>query len=200
MNARITSSMTPRTFAPMRRAGLPIGLAVVQLILAYEWLVSGLNKLINPNFTVQLAGTLRQSLDGNPYGPYVTLLRAVVIPHATLFGVLTEVGEMAIGITLLAGAALWIWRPASRLAARAAGAASAALAGAAFLSLNYFLQGGSPLPWPDGANAFNEGVDIDILIPLLAVTLLVANLRAARGMAAGQRTVQRIAGVLPWAS
>jgi thiosulfate dehydrogenase (quinone) large subunit len=163
-----------------RRIGLPAGLAVVQLILAYEWLVSGINKLVNLNFTVQLAGTLRDSMSGNPYTPYVTFLRDIVLPHATLFGIFTEVGESAIGCVLLASAVLWLWRPTSQFTLYAGRAACAALAGAAFLSLNYFLQGGSPLPWIDSANAFNEGVDIDILIPLLSVTLLVANLRAVR--------------------
>jgi hypothetical protein len=47
------------------------------------------------------------------------------------------------------------------------------------ISLNYFLQGGSPLPWINPSNAFSEGVDIDILIPLLSATLLVVKLRAA---------------------
>jgi len=166
--------------AGMRRIGLPIGLCIVQLILAYEWLVSGINKLVNPNFPVQLASTLRQGMDGNPYGWYGTFLRQVVLPHASTFGVLTELGEIAIGATLLTGAVLWIWRPHSSITVLASRAASLALAGAAFLSLNYFFQGGSPLPWVNAGNAFNEGIDIDILIPLLAVTLLVANLRATR--------------------
>jgi uncharacterized membrane protein YphA (DoxX/SURF4 family) len=48
------------------RIGLPTGLCLVQLVLAYEWLVSGINKLLNPNFTVQLASTLRQNMQGNP--------------------------------------------------------------------------------------------------------------------------------------
>jgi thiosulfate dehydrogenase [quinone] large subunit len=163
---------------------VPASLAAVQLVVAYEWLVSGINKLLNPNFTVQLASTLRQSMSGNPYSSYVTFLRDVVLPHATLVGVLTELGETAIGVTLATSAVLWLWRPASRLTIYAGAAAAAALAGAAFLSLNYFLQGGSPLPWIDPANAFNEGVDIDILIPLLSASLLVSNLRAVRYLAA----------------
>lgn len=166
--------------ATMRGVGLPVALAIVQLILAYEWLVSGINKLLNMNFTVQLEGTLRSSLAGNPCGWYVDFLRSVVLPHPMLFGVLSEVGETVIGITLLVSAVLWLRRPSSTVTHYAAVAASFALAGAAFLSLNYFFQGGSPLPVINPSNAFNEGIDIDILIPLLSVTVLIANLREVK--------------------
>lgn len=163
-----------------KRIGLPASLCAVQLVLAYEWLISGINKLVNPNFTVQLAGTLRQGMDGNPYGIYVTFLRQVVLPHASIFGILTELGETAIGITLAVSAVLWLTRPHSGLTLHAGKAAVAALAGAAFLSLNYFLQGGSPMPWINPGNAFNEGVDIDILIPLVSIVLLIANVQGIR--------------------
>ncbi len=45
--------------------------------------------------------------------------------------VLTEVGETAIGLTLVAGALLWLWRPSSRITGYGALAAAAALLGAA---------------------------------------------------------------------
>ncbi len=160
------------------RAGLPVGLAVIQMVLAYEWLISGINKLINPNFTAQLASTLRDGMKGNPYGWYNSLVSAVILPHASVVGVLTEIGEFAIGITLLGSALLWLWRPSGALTRLAAGGAIIALAGGAFLSLNYFLQGGTTLPWINAANAFNEGVDIDVMIPLISVALLVSNARA----------------------
>ncbi len=67
------------------------------------------------------------------------------------------------GITLLVSAVLWIWRPLSRLTVYAGRGACLARASAAFLCLNFFFQGGSPLPWINPAHAFNEGVDIDIL-------------------------------------
>jgi thiosulfate dehydrogenase [quinone] large subunit len=184
-----------------RTSIFPTGLGLVQLALAYEWLISGINKLANPNFTVQLAGTIRQSLDGNPYSWYVAFLKAVVLPHATAIGVLTELGETAIGITLAVSAMLWLRRPYSPSTRIAGIAACAALAGAAFLSLNYFLQGGSTLPWINPGNAFNEGVDIDILIPLVSLGLLFANFRAARAAAsAAVRTPATLQRSIPWAS
>jgi hypothetical protein len=146
----------------------------------------------------ELVGT--NGMNGNPYTAYVTFLCGLVLPHAGLFGLLTEVGETAIGLTLLVSAALWLMRPASQLTLYAGKAATAALAGAAFLSLHYFLQGGSALPWINPANAFNEGVDIDILIPLLCVTLLVANLRAVRAATRRFAVLQPKSEWMSWAS
>lgn len=174
------STTTPHQTKRGHTATLPMTACVVQLILAYEWLISGIDKFINPNFTIQLAKTIASGLNGNPYGPYVALVRAIVLPNASLFGLLTEIGEVGIGATLALATVVCIWRPGTRLSVHAGLAASGALAGATFLSLNYFLQTGSPLPWVDGANAFREGIGIDILLPAIAVTLLVANLRAVR--------------------
>jgi hypothetical protein len=46
------------------------------------------------------------------------------------------------------------------------------------------------------ANAFNEGMDIDILIPLVSLGLQVANLRAVREATQHQEAHGRLA----WAS
>jgi len=102
---------TSRASEAAHRIGLPIGLCLVHLVLAYEWLVSGINKLLNPNFTVQLASTLHQNMNGNPYSWYASFLRQIVLPHASLFGVPTELGQVAIGITLVVTTALWWRRP-----------------------------------------------------------------------------------------
>jgi thiosulfate dehydrogenase [quinone] large subunit len=199
--AEPVSTESSRLGTATQRLGLPLGLCLVQLVLAYEWLVSGINKLLNPNFTVQLASTLRQNMNGNPYSWYVSFLRQIVLPHATLFGVLTELGELAIGITLVVSTVLWWRRPHGRLTLYVGGAACLALAGAVLLPLNFFFMSGSPLPWINPANAFNEGMTIDMLVPLLSVALLVANLRAVRAVA-GRLSELRAAGDgrLSWAS
>jgi thiosulfate dehydrogenase [quinone] large subunit len=185
--------------APLRRLGLPAGLAAVQIVLAYEWLLSGINKILNPNFTLQLGATLQQNISGNPYGWYSGLLRAVVLPHAGTFGILTELGEVSIGLTLLGSALLWLRRPHSRLAVIAGKVACLALAGAILLPLNFFFMSGDPVPWVNPGNAFNEGVSIDALIPLLSATLLVANLRAVR--TASRFAAQQLSRQwMPWAS
>jgi thiosulfate dehydrogenase [quinone] large subunit len=168
----------------MGRVGLPAGLAVVQLMLAYECLVSGINKLLNLNFTFQLASMLQQNMNHNPYGWYVSFLRQIVLPHASLFGLMTELGELSIGASLLVSAVLWLVRPDNRLARLTAQVACLALVGTIFLPLNFFFMSGTSMPWINPANALNEGVTIDILMPCLAATLLVANVRAVRAATA----------------
>lgn len=162
------------------RTGMALGLCIMQLILAYEWLISGVNKLLDPNFTIQLPGMLEQSMHGNPYGWYVNLLRLIVLPHATLFGLAAELGELAVGASLTVSALLWIWRPHSRLATQAGTAACFSLLGGSLLCLSYFFQNGTPLPGINTASAFNEGMTIDMLIPLLSLALLGTNLQAIR--------------------
>lgn len=180
-----TSRTGTRTTA--QAAALPFGLAVVQLILAYEWLISGLDKLFNPRFAAQLPSTLRDSLNGNPYTWYTAILRTLVLPHAGLFAPPVEAGETAIGITLLASAALWLWKPHARVTMYAGLAACCALPAAALLSLNYFFQGGTPLPWINPSGAFDAGVDLDILIPLISLVLLAANIQVLRAVRAHLR-------------
>ncbi|HEX6510542.1 MAG TPA: hypothetical protein VF221_23180 [Chloroflexota bacterium] len=196
MNAHLTSNGTieassarRQNRSPARPVGLAAGLCLVQLVLAYEWLMSGINKLLNPNFTAQLASNLQQNMTGNPYIWYAGILRQIVLPRAGVFGVLTELGELSIGVTLLASAVLWLRRPNSRLTLHVGKAACLALAGSIFLPLNFFLMSGDPIPWINSANAFNEGVSIDAFIAMLAVTLLLTNLRAVR--AATQSQIER---------
>jgi thiosulfate dehydrogenase (quinone) large subunit len=161
-----------------RAAGLPLSLYVMQLILAYEWLLSGLDKVANPSFGPQLPTVLRGSTIVNRYGWYSTFLKDVVLPHASLLAPMVELAELAIGTVLIASAALWMWQPLARLTRYVGWAACMALVGAVLLSLNYSFQQGTPLPWIDAAQAFSPGMGIDMLIALLSLPLLVANLRA----------------------
>jgi hypothetical protein len=80
-------------------------------------------------------------------------------------------------------------------------AACLALIGAIVLPLNFFFMSGDPLPWINPANAFNEGVSIDLLIPLLALPLLISNLRAVRALDGDLGRAHNPARQrLPWAS
>jgi thiosulfate dehydrogenase [quinone] large subunit len=161
-----------RAQSSLQRPGL--WLSGVQLVLAFEWLISSLNKLLAPNFDAGLLAVLQGSTHTNPYTWYSAILQRIVIPNHSLFAFATPLGEMAIGLTLTAGAVFWLLRFPPRATMFGAGMVCAALLGSAFLSLNYFFQGGTTLPWVNTSNAFTEGVDIDILIPLLSLVLLAA--------------------------
>jgi len=182
---------TMRAAVVTRRGRLPIFLSVVQAILGYEWVISGLNKLLAPRFDAHLAALLQHSTQGNPYHWYTAFLQRVVLPHHALVAPLDQWGETAIGVVLLLSAVLWLVRPRDRLTVRVAGVAALALFGAALLNVNYFLQGGAPLPWINPGNAYNPGVDIDALLPLIALALVAANVRVVRRRAAAGSMTRR---------
>ena len=165
----------PRTLAAP--AALPMGLIGMQVILAYEWLVSALDKLGNAHFGDQLESVLQQSSHNGPYGWYSSLLRQFVLPYHAIFAPLTQATELAIGLTLALSAALWLFQPTHRLTVYGTWASTAALLGSIFLSINYFFQTGYPIPWINPNNSFVPGVDINTLVALLSLLLLMANAR-----------------------
>ncbi len=184
LNAHAPGAGMPRAQSTLQRS--EIWLAGVQLILAYEWLISSLNKLFASHFDTGLLAVLQGGTHTNPYTWYSVILQRTVIPNHALIAFVTPLGEMAIALTLTAGTALWFLRPSPRATMCAAATLGAALLSSAFLSLNYFFQGGTTLPWVNTSNAFTPGVDIDIVIPLVSIVLFAACLQvllAARSAA-----------------
>jgi len=151
-----------------------IGLMAVQVFMGYEWLISGLTKVVRGGFPAGLADELRDTSEGAP-GWYVSILNHVVIPHGKAFGYLTEIGELLVGVALIGGALVWLlaWRrmPASARVATLAVVALAALAGA-FMTVNFHLADGAATPpWLLPDDVFTEGVDIDSLMTAIQVAL-----------------------------
>jgi len=153
------------------------GLALVEVAIAYEWLVSSLNKILDPRFGSGLAHELRQDLRDNPNRWYSTLLRNVVVPHTPIYATLIEIGEFLVGLGFLVGALLWLSR---RLAASAWArlltlAAMAAVAAGGLMTAAYYLNAGNTLPGLNPGNPYSEGLSIDGVLTLIAVGLLVAH-------------------------
>src|SRR5437588_265647 len=104
-----TSDTGHHVAAGTRRAGLvrirvprlPLWLCVVQAILAYEWLVSGLDKLLDRGFGAQLSALLSQSTHGNGGSLYGVIIAHLVLPNHTLFALLTPWTETSIGAMLV---------------------------------------------------------------------------------------------------
>jgi thiosulfate dehydrogenase (quinone) large subunit len=171
-------------------------LAAVQAVVACEWLVSGANKVLSGTFPQGLAGALDMSTMSNmsdmpnPNGWYVAFLHAVVLPHSVLFGYLIESAELVIGAALLAGAVLLVGQmpaagaPHHRLATEVlAVAAVAALAGT-FLCVNFhFWMGDGLIPTLNPAHPFDEGIDLDTLLPPLCLIVAIANFRLFEALA-----------------
>jgi len=156
------------------------GLATVLLLMAYEWLLSGLDKILSGGFAGGLAPNLRAALKDNPNRWYVHFVTRVIVPNAHATAVLIEAGEILVALGLIAGAAWWLIGarlPASwALALRLGGVG--ALIGSALMTANYYLLAGNTLPWLNTVNPFNEGLSIDGLLTLVALALVVVHLFA----------------------
>lgn len=159
-------------------------LAGMQGAVGVEWLVSGFNKVLSGKFPQGLGAELTNRMQGNPNGWYDHLLRDLVVPHSLAFGYLIEYVELGTGIALLCGIALLLARPRpagatqSRLeAAELAVVAAAALVGT-FLSVNFhFLMGDSLIPALAPTHPFDEGIDLDTLLPPFCLIIALANFR-----------------------
>lgn len=161
-----------------------LGLLAIQVLIGYEWFMSGLTKIVRGGFPSGLAGELTEKSEGAASW-YMSFLDSVVIPNASAFGVLIILGELAVGIALIAAAALWAFRweglgSNGRTGVLAATAASAL--GGIFMNVNFHLANGSAHPWLIPGEGFDEGVDLDSLMPAIELVLVGVNLWLLRAL------------------
>jgi hypothetical protein len=156
-----------------------IGFIVVGAFIGYEWFMSGLTKIVRGGFPSGLADELREKSEGT-VGWYRSFLDGTVIPNGNAFGILIELSELAIGVALIGAAILMLWRW-QRLSYRQELAVLAAVAIASvagiLMNVNFHLANGSPHPWLIPADGFDEGVDMDSLLPLIQLTFAVVSAR-----------------------
>ena len=170
------------------RAGL-LGLLAVEALLGYEWLMSGLTKVVRGGFPSGLADELQEKSEGAASW-YSSFLDSVVIPNGSLFGVLIIVSELAVGVALIAAAALWAFRwEKLRSQGRTALLAASITAGIGgiLMNLNFHLANGSAHPWLIPGDGFDEGVDLDSFMPAVQLVLVIVAASVWRTMR--QRTL-----------
>ena len=149
-----------------------VALLLVQIVLGYEWLVSGLTKLLNGGFPQGLARELRDMSAGAP-GWYRHFLASVVLSHGQVFGYAIEVAEVVAGAILI-GTALLLLTGRASLSSRAFGWSAVAASVAALLMVADFeLANGGGFGLSLGKDTFDEGVDLDTLLTGLQLSLLV---------------------------
>lgn len=175
-----------RTTSAIHAAQYP--LAFLQLLLGYEWLLAGADKLLLGTFPEQMGGLLQASLSGGRLpGFFATLLRGLVVPNATFFGVLIEWSEFLAGLGLFSAGLLTLLMPlfqrvrvktvvkgfiatqtlVEKLAPFAAG-------GAGMLGLSFFLLDGTPLPWFEPSIAYGGSIDTGLFLALGSLILLIS--------------------------
>lgn len=169
------SSATPESLAG--------SVCLVQIALAYEWLVSGINKVASPYFTTGLKLVLQQHVyNDERHTPYSAFLQRFVIPNAEGYAHLITWTEVLVGVVLLGSAVLWMAWPAVRLTAYAACAACVYLVAAIVMNLNYYLVDDEAVAWFNLLHAFDEGVQLDAMLLLFSLVLLGANVAALRAL------------------
>jgi thiosulfate dehydrogenase [quinone] large subunit len=155
-----------------------VGLLIVQIIIGYEWFVSGLTKIVRGDFTSGLADEMTQKLADSP-GWYAEILNSVVIPNASIFGYLIEFGELLIGIVFIGGALLWLFawdRIADRMREVSLFLVSIAAIAAIFMALNFHFANGYSHPWLLPIDSFDEGVDFDTFLVAMNTVIAVFNI------------------------
>jgi thiosulfate dehydrogenase [quinone] large subunit len=167
----VTPALSAR-FARVQPAAL--GVAVVEAVIGYEWLLSALDKILSPTFRSGLAKQVAMNMQGNPNTWWVALARSFVLPHAQLCALLAEVGELLVALGLFAGALLWASGPfpTRRWGRRLNLGVIGALLGGALMTANYYLMAGNTLPGLNPGAPFDEGLSLDGVLTLIAVGLL----------------------------
>lgn len=164
-----------------------IGLLVVTMVIGYEWLASGLVKFVRGGFPTGLAGELEEKSE-EAAGRYGSVLESVAIPNAKLFGLLIETSELLAGVVLIAGPLIWLFAW-DRIADRARMAVlfliAVAAIGGALLAINFHLANGTAHPWLIAADGFDEGIDLDSVLPAIQIVVATVStillLRLRRG-------------------
>ncbi len=174
-----------------RATGTPfpnIALAGFQILIGYEWLLAGGDKLLLGGFPAQLGKLLLGIVGGGQLpGFFASLLRELVVPNDVLFGYLIEWGETLAGLGLVIAGLLALLRP---LVERSLGGrhavmlvsgfrlverlASLAALGVGLLGLSYFFLDGLPKPWFVPSIAFGGSIDMGLFLAAASVVFVVS--------------------------
>ena len=179
----------PHVYLPRRSTQTPnMALVGLQLIVGYELLLAGVDKLLFGVFPAQLGGLLRTAVGGGHLpGFFVAILRGLVVPNAVLFGYLIEWGETLAGLGLVTAGLVALLRPLAEhsLSGRSASIfvsgdrllerlAPLAAAGAGLLGVSYFFLDGLPTPWFVPSIAFGGSIDTGLFFAAASVVLIVS--------------------------
>lgn len=190
-HARPGATATPLT------TSANIALAGLQLVIGYQWLVSGVDKLLLGDFPVQISQLLTMQINsGKLPAFFAALLRAIVVPNASAFGYAIMLGETFAGLGLIAAGVFALLRPlfeahtggrvwmtfamTDRIVALLAPFAAV---GAALLGVSYYLLDGAPTLWFTPSLAYGGAIAPGMVVALASLVLVIApvfNMRTGR--------------------
>ena len=171
-----------------------IALAGFQLLLGYEWLLAGGDKILLGSFPAQLGGLLNTLVNGGHLvGFFAAILQALVAPNAVIFGYLIESGETLAGLGLLSAGLVALLLPLAGHYLRGTSArlfvygarllerlAPLAALGAGLLGVSYFFLDGLPRPWFVPTIAFGGSIDTGLFLAAASVVLVVSQFMQRR--------------------
>ena len=165
-----------------------IALAGLQLLLGYEWLASGVDKLLYTSFPTASGELLKGLVQGGRLpGFFGAFLRMLVLPNSIAFGYLVEWGETLAGLGLITGGLVTLLAPVARrrLASSADAArwltrgkyaiewlAAGAALGAGLMGLTFYLLDGAPSQWFMPSIAFGGALDSGLMLAVGSAVLL----------------------------
>ena len=155
-----------------------IGFLLVEMIIGYEWFISGLVKFVRGGFPSGLASALVEKAAGAA-GWYGSFLKSVVIPNAVAFGYAVEWSELLAGAVFLVGPFIWIfaWHRASdRVRLLVLFFTAVAAIGGAFLAINLHFANAASHPWLLPRDGFDEGIDLDSVLPAIQVVIATVSI------------------------
>lgn len=138
-------------------------------VLSYEWLVSGLSKVLSGEFISGLYQEMMKSLPHMQYQFYAKILQSLHPAHAVILGVLIEAGEILAGLSF-AFLAISTIRETVGTGMMKLGISTGILS--AFMNLNFFFFGGGSI-FLNTSEPFEEGVSIDFLMLLIQLSVSV---------------------------
>jgi hypothetical protein len=137
------------------------GLALVQLVLAYEWFFAGLEK-VTGEFAANLSGTLSKFASENPFGWYKTFLE-MSPESAQVLGGFIAWGELLTGVALALSVVVYIYSGKANVKSFALVLGILALLVGAFMNANFFLAAGWMSPSTHGVNMIMFWIEIALL-------------------------------------
>ena len=184
---------------PEAAAGKPsasmIGVLVVQIIIGYEWLLSGIAKIAAGDFPSGLGDDLAAAA---PPGWYARFLNGAISPNSVAFGYVIEIAEVLAGIALIAGPLIWTFawgRTTNNLRILVVALMIVASTGGIFMTLNFHLANNGNHPWQIPASPFDEAVDVDLLMVAIQGVITAVQIAALRRLRVeGTDLVSAVAG------
>jgi thiosulfate dehydrogenase [quinone] large subunit len=152
----------------MKEKSERILMVTVFAVFAYEWLISGFDKLLSGKFVTSLHSEMMQAMPDIRYQFYAHLLTKYGLAHCVVLGAFVETGELFAGLSF-AVLAVQAWR--GRLQSKwILLGVSAGIVGA-LMNLNFlFYQGGSLVL--NSNNPFDEGIPLDMFMFLIQIGIV----------------------------